>query len=211
MDGDTLTLLDAWHGGDKDALVTLVDRHAPWLRAHVRRRMSAKMRLFETSEDVVQTVLLNLLRSGPSFRPADEKQFRALIARAVYNRLCELHDYSTAQVRDPAHAQPLPSNPSCITIGASSSNQPVQRATDSEERAFVALALQLVDPDDRRLIQWHDIDGSSFVQIASQLSMTEEGVRSRYRRALARLRRQVDDLQRGRLEDLHRELEAEGR
>ncbi len=208
-DENTLSLLDAWHGGDKDALVALVARHAPWLRTHVRRRMSAKMRLFETSEDVVQTVLLNLLRSGPAFRPSDEVQFRALIARAVYNRLCELHDYVTAQARDPAKAEPLPSRTSRISIGTASSEQPARRASESEDRAFVALALQLIEPDDRRLIQLHDFDGMSFVDIGKNVSMTEEGVRSRYRRALARLRRQVDDLRHGTLNDLRSELEGQ--
>lgn len=208
MARDDLQLLDAWHSGDKDALVELVQSHAPWIRTYARRRMSAKMRLFETSEDVVQSVLLNLLRTGPSFRPANTTQFRALIARAVFNRLCELHDYVSRQGRDPDRAEPLASHASRVMACVPSSDQPARRASDSEERAFIALALQIIDPDDRRLIQWHDFDGVEFAEIGQRLSMSEEGARSRYRRALARLRVQADKLKRGHLQDLVDELQA---
>lgn len=208
MNHTTLDLLDAWHNGDKDALVELVQRHAPWLRTYTGRRMTAKMRLFETSEDVVQTVLTNLLRTGPAFKPANEIQFRALIARAVYNRLCDLHDYTAGQGRDPDRVEPLPSNASRISIGVSSSDAPDRRASAEEERGFVALALQVIDPDDRRLIHWRDFEDIEFGQIAERLSMTEEGARSRYRRALARLRAQVEKLKQGQVEDLIRELET---
>jgi RNA polymerase sigma factor (sigma-70 family) len=208
MNHDPLTLLDRWHNGDDDALVELVRLQAPWLRTYVRRRMSAKMRLFETSEDVVQSVLLNLLRFELSFRPANEQQFRALVAKAVFNRLCELHDYATTYRRDPDRAQPLSTGDSRVYIPDDSSDRPDRRASQSEERAFVALAMQLIDPGDRRLVQWHDFDGAEFAEIGRRLSMSEEGARSRYRRALVRLRVQALRLKKGQVEDLVRELET---
>ena len=204
----TLELLDDWYGGNRDALVELVQQHAPWLRTYIRKRMSAKMRLFETSEDVVQGVLLNLLRSGPSFRPANEAQFRALIAKAVFNRLCELHDYVTRQGRDPDRAQAMGSQASRVCIPDSSRDRPDRRAGDAEERGFIAVAMLLIEPEDRRLVQWHDFDGVEFAEIGERLSMSEEGARSRYRRSLARLRVQVARLKRGQTDDLVRELEA---
>ncbi|MCC7013020.1 MAG: sigma-70 family RNA polymerase sigma factor [Planctomycetes bacterium] len=204
----TLELLDRWHAGDNDALAELVRRHAGWLRMNIRRRMSAKMRLDGTSEDVVQSVLLNLLSSGPSFRPANEAQFRALVSKAVFNRLCELHDYITRQRRDPDRAQAMGSQASRVCIPDSSRDRPDRQAGDAEERGFIAVAMLLIEPEDRRLVQWHDFDGVEFAEIGDRLSMSEEGARSRYRRALARLRVQVERLKRGQTDDLVRELEA---
>jgi RNA polymerase sigma factor (sigma-70 family) len=209
MARESLELLDAWHQGDRQALVTLVELHAPWLRSHVRRKMSTKMRRFETSEDVVQSVLLNLLRFGPAFRPANELQFRALIAKAVCNRLCELHDYANAQARDPDQVEPFASRSAPIELGGGSSEQPSRQAGDAEERDFVRWALLLIEPDDKRVIHWHDFEGREFGEIARLSDISEDAARSRYRRALVRLRAQVDDLKGGQLEKLQHELESE--
>lgn len=216
MERTTLELLDAWHTGDKDALVALIERHVPWLRNRVRHGMTAKMRLFETSEDVVQTILYNLLRYTPPFRPENELQFRALIARAVHNRLCELHDYVTAQARDPERVEPLPSAPSRIGVAASPSSLPDRKLTNKEEleqaqqeRGFVALALQLIDPEERRIVHLHDFQQKTFAQIGAGLKVSEEGARSRYRRALARLRDQVERLRRGQLDDLVKDVASD--
>jgi len=209
-DRTTLELLDAWYGGDKDALMELVRRHADWLRTNVRRRMSARMRLFETSEDVVQGVLLNLLKYNPPFRPANEQQFRALVARAVTNKLRDLHDLTTRTGPGPAAVEPLPSRESQICIPDKSSDRPDRRAEQHEERGFIAWAMNLIDPEDRRIIHWHDFERVEFAQIGERISMSEEGARSRYRRALARLRKQVEDLKRGRLDEMIAELEEDG-
>lgn len=205
LDGDdarTMTLLDRWTAGDPDALLELVQLHASWLRRHVSRKMSAKMRKFDTSEDVVQSVMLNLLRGGPAFRPANAAQFRGLVARAVFNRLCELHDYCGRQARDPGREQALPSQPSQFSVSIPSSADPGRQVSAREERDFVALALDQIDPEFRRLIVWRDFDGLSFAEIGERLSLSEEGVRSRYRRALGKLKLMTQQLREGRLDDL---------
>ncbi|MBK8233192.1 MAG: hypothetical protein IPK72_22065 [Candidatus Eisenbacteria bacterium] len=65
----TLELLDRWHAGDKAALLVLIERHAPWLKRYVGRQMTEKLRRFDTSEDVVQSILYNLLRYTPPSGP----------------------------------------------------------------------------------------------------------------------------------------------
>ena len=203
----TIELLDAWHGGDQDALIELVQRHVPWLRAYVRRRMTQEMRHFETSEDVVQTVLYNLLRYGPAFRPENEIQFRALIAKSVLNRLCDLHDYVTADKRNPAREERLPSVISRIGKGAASHDRPERQTETDEERGFIALAMQLVDPEDRRIIQLYEFDDVEFAEIGRRLSISEDAARQRFHRAVRRLGEQVQRLKAGQLDDLARELD----
>jgi len=201
-EGRTMDLLDRWATGEGDALVELVNLHVPWLRRHVSRKMSAKMRRFDTSEDVVQSVLFNLLRGGPTFRPANIEQFRGLIARAVFNRLCELHDYCGRQSRDPAREQGLPSQPSQYSVCIPSSADPGRQVSMREDRDLLALAMSLIDPEDQRLIRWHDFEAVAYTEIGARLSITEEGARSRHRRALGRLKLQAQRLREGRLEDL---------
>jgi RNA polymerase sigma factor (sigma-70 family) len=208
-DARTMELLDRWVAGDGDALVELVGLHVPWLRRHISRQMSARLRLIDTSEDVVQSVLLNLLRSGPKFRPANAAQFRGLVLRAAKNRLCELHEFVGRDKRNPDRAQPLPSRPSQADICIPSVADPGRKVSAQEERALVMLALSLIEPDDRRLIEWFDFDCVPYATIGERLSISEEGARSRHRRALARLKQQADRLREGQLDDMLRDLRDE--
>lgn len=205
----TLELLDRWHSGDQGALVPLIERHAPWLRRFVSRQMTDKMRRFDTSEDVVQSILFNLLRYTPPFRPENERQFRALIARVVRNRMCELHDSSTRLVRDPDRTESFPSSPSRIGAGSALGGPPDRVAAEQEERGFVLLALQLIEPDARRVIVLREFESRSFLEIAAFLSIGEEAARSRHRRALHELKSQVERLKSGQLRDLENELGGE--
>lgn len=202
----SMDLLDRWAAGDGEALAELVRLHAPWLRRHVSRKMSFKMRKFDTSEDVVQSVLLNLLRGGPTFRPANIEQFRGLVARAVFNRLCELHDYCGRQARDPGREHSMPSQPSQVQVSIPSSEDPGRQVSAREERDFVTMALNLIDPEDHRIIVWHDFEELGFAEIGQRLSLSEDGARSRHRRALGKLKVQAQRLREGRLEDLVADL-----
>jgi RNA polymerase sigma factor (sigma-70 family) len=202
---EIIELLDAWFQGDKKALVKLIDLVAPWMRLYARKRLSARMRTFETSEDVVQSVMVNLLKAELRFRPANARQFRALVARALYNRLCELHDYVEPRERGradgtlsdlPGHVLQLPSK-----------DAPDRKLSENEEHAFVRLALQLIDPDDRRIILWRDFQNMPYAKIGEHLSMSEEGSRARHRRALARMKVQIENLKRGQTDALIREVE----
>ncbi len=59
---------------------------------------------------------------------------------------------------------------------------------DSEQEERLDAALQLIEPDDRRLIESFYFDGRSHAEIASALGLTAKAVSSRLERARARLR-----------------------
>jgi RNA polymerase sigma factor (sigma-70 family) len=201
----TLALLDAWFRGDQKALVELVRSEVPWMRLYARKRLSARMRTFETSEDIVQSVMLNLLKAELRFRPENARQFRALLARALYNRLCEVHDY--VEPRERARAEGTPSDLPGHVLQLPSKDAPDRKLSENEEHAFVRLALQLIDPDDRRIILWRDFQNMPYAKIGEHLSMSEEGSRARHRRALARMKVQIENLKRGQTDALIREVE----
>lgn len=202
---EILELLEAWFHGDKEALVKLINRVAPWMRLYARKRLSARMRTTDTSEDVVQSVMVNLLKAELRFRPANARQFRALVARALYNRLCELHDY--VEPRERGRADGTPSDLLGNVLQLPSKDAPDRKLSENEEHAFVRLALQLIDPDDRRIILWRDFQNMPYSKIGEYLSMSEDGARSRHRRALARMKVQIESLKRGQTDALIREVE----
>ena len=86
------------HGRQAD-LAILMERHRGWVWGYVRKRMGGELRLHETSEDVVQDVLLRLFQAGPALPASDEDAFRRLVATIVINRLRDRHDWVHAARR----------------------------------------------------------------------------------------------------------------
>ena len=199
---DTLELLERWHGGDVGALERLIELHLPWIRRYASARMGRELRAFESSEDVVQHALASFFQHGPSFVPQNEAQFRGLLARVVLNRLHDLHDYATAARRDRAREQALPSSGvSRIGAHARSADSPTRAAEDNEARSFVALAMQLIDPEDRHLIRLREWEQREYADIGRELAITPDAARMRFQTAVARLGKQVKQLQSGALDE----------
>ena len=199
----TLQLIDAWHAGDQEALSALVERFSDWIRAYVRKRMSPQVRRIEGSEDVIQTVLVKFLRTGPRFRPRSEREFKALLARAVTNRIIDLHDRSIVAGADGSQ----PAAVSQIGVGIASSDRPDRQSEVEEERAFVALALQLLSPEDRQVINLREWNALDYPAIAELLGIQPDAARMRFNNALVRLGRQVQRLKRGDTQDLLQDLD----
>ncbi|MBK8233191.1 MAG: hypothetical protein IPK72_22060 [Candidatus Eisenbacteria bacterium] len=80
---------------------------------------------------------------------------------------------------------------------------------EQEERGFLLLAMQLIDPDLRKIIVLRDFEDRSYAEVAGFLGIGEEAARSRHRRALEELRDQISRLKAGQLRDLELELGGE--
>ena len=78
--------------------------------------------------------------------------------------------------------------------------RPSQHAERAENEQWIRLALELLSPDDRRVIvlrQWEEL---SFGDIGVQLGIGESGARMRYFRALPKLASAVEELAGGSVE-----------
>jgi len=201
-----LDLLDKWHRGDREALGALAERLCDWMKGQVHRKMTKRLRRHGDSWDVVQDVLLGLFLRGPAFRPQTEAQLKAIVAKAVENRLHDLYDYSMAQMRNVETVR-LPSAISQIGIAAASSSEPEVKVEAEEERSFIALALELLEPRFRLIIHLRDWKGCSFQQIGVDLAIDVDAARMRYNRALRELSRMVAKLKKGRLQELMESVE----
>lgn len=196
---DASELLRRWNDGDEEALAILLERSLPWLRFHVSRRMGGKLRRLADTQDYVHDVAIEALRLGPKFQVADEASFRALLARIVENTLLDRLRWQGAQKRDLRREERLASN-SVVDLDPAlrSPTRPSEAAQRGEARAWLALALELLDPDDRRVLQMRAIQELPFHEIAERLDIKTSAVQMRFVRALPKLRRKLEELQDGR-------------
>jgi RNA polymerase sigma-70 factor (ECF subfamily) len=196
----TLLLLQRWHGGDRQALETLLRRDLPWLRDEVQRRMGNALRERADADDVVQQAMIAVLQSGPRFLVADRDHYRALMLRIVENTIKKQIRLGRQQKRDAAREEPLPSG-SVLALDAPGT-RPSAAADRNEKRAWVQLALELLPDGDREIILLRQWEGLPFSVVGQQLGIAEDAARMRFERALARLARTVQQLRAGQLQSV---------
>jgi RNA polymerase sigma-70 factor, ECF subfamily len=192
--GETMRLLSLWHAGDVAARDQLIERELPWIRQHVRQRLGPMLRARAETQDYVQEALLRVLDYGPRFVTNDRSRFRAMIVRVIENHLRDLVDWHAAGKRAVARERPLPSDSVIDLDSGKAITRPSEHAASNEQRAWLHLAMELLDPDDRRIIllrQWQELE---FGEIAEMLGIAEDAARMRFRRALPRLGSKMEQL-----------------
>lgn len=184
--------------GDAAALQAMVAEHLPWIEAQVRRRLSSGIRRDCDTHDFVQEAMIEVLRDGPRFVIEDTQGFRALLLRIVENNLRDRRRHLHRQRRDVRREQALPDD-SVLLLDAPvrSITEPPAQAERHERLAWLRLALELLDPEDRDVIRLRDWDGLTFARAGELLGLGEEAVRKRYTRALPRLAQKLELLRRG--------------
>lgn len=193
----TPELLRRWHRGDQEALAELVARDLPWLRGEAMRRMGDELRQRQDADDVVQQALIHVLQHGPRFEVADVEHYRAILLRIVENTVRKLIRDGRRQKRWAGREEPLPSG--SVVALAASATRPSAAADRNERRAWIQLALELLDSRDRELVLQRQWQGLPFQQISAQLGIAEDAARRRFERAVARLARTVARLRAGEL------------
>lgn len=191
----TLELLRRWHSGEHAAFEQLLRRDLPWMQHQVARRMGAELRGRADIDDVVQVAMVNVLQHGPRFQTDDLDHYRAMMLRIVENTIRKLVRDGRREKRWAGREEPLPSG--SVVALSNSVTQPASAADRNERRAWLQLALEMLDTDDRDLIlqrQWH---GRSFKELAQTLGISEDAARKRFDRAVARLAHQVMRLRSG--------------
>ncbi len=195
---ETEDLLARWHAGDSAARDALIERNLPWILERVRARLGAFLRGRADSGDFVQEALLDFLAYTPRFRVASEAQFRALLLRVIEHAIGDQYDYHQAWRRRASREQPLASD-TVIDLTGRAPTPPDERAERNEDQALLRLALELLEPPARRVIQMRQWDGLSYSDIATRLALSESAARKQHQRALQRLAELLDRLRRGEL------------
>ncbi|MBL8754430.1 MAG: sigma-70 family RNA polymerase sigma factor [Planctomycetes bacterium] len=198
---DIAELLRRCHEGDAAAFAELVAHDGAWIGDHVHRRLGPALRARVDTQDIVQNTLLEVLRSGPRFVVDDRAQMRALLVRMVENVLRHQARHDRQQRRDVRREQPLApaSGDSVLQLSPPTAAGPATQAAAGEQRDWVRLALELLEPDDRDVLVWREFEGLPFATIADRLGLAEAHARVRFQRALPKLGRKLQLLQQGRL------------
>ena len=197
-DSQIEALLNAWHAGDLQALAKLLDFDRDWMTRLARRVSPNAVRAKDESSDIVQGCTLRLLRYRPEFPPSNLRQFRALVTQTIQQVVLDRARHHGAEKRVPTDRIAVRNSEiDKITQEFLRMTPPTVRAEQTELRARMALALELLDPDDRKVIELRTVRGSSFPAIATELGLNTGAATMRYQRAATRLRQAFSDLQPG--------------
>ena len=197
-DADTRILLERWHDGDRSAVEALVARDLPWICDYVRLRLGPLLRGRAETADYVHDALLEVFDYVPRFVTGDRASFRALLSRMLENHLRDAHDHHAAARRTPLRERPMPSD-SVLDLDRPqrSVTQPGSAAERNEQAAWVRLAIELLDREDRQVLLLREWHGLEFAAIGERLGVGESAARMRFQRALPKLARQLERIRAG--------------
>jgi len=141
--------------------------------------------------------MVQVLRYGPRFVIANDAQFRALLLRIVENTLRKQHRRFTARRRDVGRERPLPSESVLHLDAPDATAQTPSQVVDRNERdALIRLAMELLNPEDREVIELRQWEEMPFAEIAKRLGISEAAAQMRHTRAIRRLVKTVRALRR---------------
>jgi RNA polymerase sigma-70 factor (ECF subfamily) len=205
MDDKTTTteLLRRWHRGDREALETLLVRDLPWIQNRVHQRLGPLLRARAETQDLVQEVCIEFLEYGPRFLPANRDQFCGLLSRIAENVIRGQIDWFTAQRRSLRRECPLPDD-SVVHLDRRLDvpNAPSAEAECREWDGLVRLGVELLRAEDRELVLLREWSALSFAEIGKRLGASEDAVRMRFHRAVARLASNIQHLRSGKIDGL---------
>ena len=168
--------------GDPDALEDLCTHYYPRLHRWARGRLPRAARGAIDTGDIVQEVLIKVIKRIPVFMPRDEAAFQGYLRRALTNRF---HDVArNAKV----HPAPGPLDSAWPAFGPS----PLELAIGTEGIERYEAALAKLDEKDQRAIVARCEWGMSHEEVAQLLGKnTANAARVAIHRALVRLAKEM--------------------
>jgi RNA polymerase sigma-70 factor, ECF subfamily len=196
---DPELLLVLAKGGDGAALGRLLERYRNYVGLLVRLQVGRRLRTKVDVEDLLQEIWLEIHRKIALFRGGSEREFLSWARRLIGSILAnQVRHYIGTKSRDLRLERALADeldqssralNESLIATHSSPSQQAVRR----EQAVLLADALQDLPEDYREVIILRQLEGMSFPDVARRMGRTEDSVKNVWLRALARLRRMLED------------------
>ena len=196
---DPELLLVLAKAGDGVALGRLLERYRNYMtvliRIQVGRRLSRKV----DAEDLLQEIGLEVHRKISMFRGSTEREFLTWIRRLIGSILAnQVRHFLGTKCRDLRLERSLVDDldRSSRTLAASlvaPESTPSQQAVRREQAVILSDALQGLPEDYREVIILRHLEGLSFPDVALRMGRTEDSVKNVWLRALARLRRTLEE------------------
>jgi RNA polymerase sigma-70 factor (ECF subfamily) len=192
----TLDLVHAAQGGDRQALERLLARYQERVRRIVRLRIGSALRRQLDSGDILQQVLLDAFRSLDRYEPRDEAGFLAWLAGIAEHRIRDAADYHGSEKRDPSREQPLEAvvrgGADAAQLLVDGASAPPEQASRAEQVERLEACVAELPAADRELIVLRDYIGLSWADVAERTgSPSPDAARMRHTAVLIDLGRRM--------------------
>jgi RNA polymerase sigma-70 factor, ECF subfamily len=186
--------------GDGVALGQLLERYRNYMGLLVRLQVGRRLRSKVDVDDLLQEIWLEIHRKIALFRGCSEREFLTWVRRVIGSILAnQIRHYIGTKGRDlrleRAFADELDQSSRALNGSlVAPESSPSQQAVRREQAVLLADALQDLPEDYREVIILRQLEGLSFPDVARRVGRTEDSVKNVWLRALARLRRALEDL-----------------
>ena len=167
-------LVAALQQGDRRALATLYDRHAPQLLGLALRILKDRT----DAEDLLHDVFLEAWNKAASFDPARGTVRAWLVTRVRSRSIDRLRSLNTARNHAMAEARARPEE-----------SDPQDDPSDGPDRRRAREALRSLPPEQRQVIELAYFAGLTCSEIGARVDIPVGTVKSRLSAALAKLRK----------------------
>jgi RNA polymerase sigma-70 factor (ECF subfamily) len=196
---DPEMLLVLAKAGDGEALGRLIERHRGYLILLARMQIGRLLRGKLDAEDLFQETSLEAHRGVARFRGTSEVAFRAWLRQILAAVLSnQVRRYRGTKGRDARLerrlVEDLDRSSRALDRGLiAEQSSPSQQVARRERSLLLAEALAILPEDYRDVIVLRHLEGLGFAEVALRMGRTEDSVKNLWVRALARLRRTLDD------------------
>jgi RNA polymerase sigma-70 factor (ECF subfamily) len=197
---ETEELIERAGRGDDPARQALLARHRARLRRMVAVRMDPILAARVDPSDVVQEALAEAHRTLDAYLRDRPLPFYPWLRRLAWERLARLYrrhvrSHRRSLLREGVEGPVLPDR-SALALAerlVASGTSPSRHLLREEMRDRVRGALAALGERDREVLALRFLEGLSTAETAVVLGVSEEAIKSRQRRALARFRDLLDD------------------
>jgi len=185
---ESVVLAQSATGGDRNALMELLQRFLPELRAFIRLRTGPQLLAQETPEDLVQSVCREVIGNLSGFDYRSEQAFKSWLFLSALHKVQDKGRYYAADKRNVARAWQQPDDPQMLS-GYVSMVSPSRVAMAREDVAKLEAAFDQLSEEHREVITLHRILGLDHEQIGEKMNRSAAASRVLLHRAIARLAR----------------------
>jgi RNA polymerase sigma-70 factor (ECF subfamily) len=194
---DHSDLLQRAQAGDEAALARLLERHSARLLDCVRSELGDRLRQRLESQDVMQQVFVDALRSIDRFEQRGSDAFFAWLRQIARNRICDVdRGLRTARRQGGLRLGDLGDDASALRLLENlegSVTSPSMRADRTDQIRRLERALNELGQDQREAIVLRYFDGLDVAAAAAAMGRSERAVRGLCVRALVHLRELLHD------------------